>query len=112
MWVSAGGFAGAVARYVLSGVIAKRFPSGFLPYGTLAVNGLGCFLLGLLWGHEVPETAMLLLGTGFMGAFTTFSTFKLETEAYLGSGRGIQAWTYMGISYTIGIMLAALGYAI
>ncbi len=55
---------------------------------------------------------MLLLGTGFMGAFTTFSTFKLEAEAFFSDGRRNNAWTYLGVSYTLGILLAAAGYAI
>lgn len=70
------------------------------------------FLLGFLWGHGASETTMLLLGTGFMGAFTTFSTFKLEAEAFFSDGRRNNAWTYLGVSYTLGILLAAAGYAI
>ncbi|MED4604179.1 CrcB family protein [Paenibacillus validus] len=112
LWVSVGGFAGAIARYGLSGGIAKRFPRRYLPYGTLTVNAIGSFLLGFLWGHGASETTMLLLGTGFMGAFTTFSTFKLEAEAFFSDGRRNNAWTYLGVSYTLGILLAAVGYAI
>jgi CrcB protein len=73
-----GGFAGAIARYRLSAAVSKRFPS-LLPYGTLSINALGSLLLGILAGHGFGESARLLLGTGFMGAFTTFSTFKLES---------------------------------
>lgn len=107
--VGAGGFAGAICRYWMSGWIAKRFPAS-IPYGTLSVNVLGSFLLGWLWGHGTDIRIMALLGSGFMGAFTTFSTFKLESEGLLSQGRKRSAWMYMGLTYTMGIVFVYLGY--
>ncbi len=109
--VSAGGFAGAVARYWICSRIAKRL-RGSLPYGTLTVNLAGSFLLGVLWGGGADVRLMALLGSGFMGAFTTFSTLKLESEALLRQGESRTAWLYLGLSYTLGLLLAYLGYIV
>ncbi len=112
MWVAAGGFSGAIARYAVSRAISSRFPSMRIPYGTLTVNVLGCFLIGLLWGQAPAQGAALLLGTGFLGAFTTFSTLKLECDALYREGRARSAWLYIGLSYILGLLLAAAGYAL
>lgn len=81
--VAAGGAFGAVARYLCSlawtAMLGDRFP-----WGTLFVNVVGCFLLGWLarsaiLSESVSETTKLVLGTGFLGAFTTFSTFGVQT---------------------------------
>ncbi|ALS21507.1 MULTISPECIES: fluoride efflux transporter CrcB [Paenibacillus] len=109
--VAAGGFGGAISRYWMSGRIAKRFP-GPIPYGTLSVNVLGAFLLGWLWGHGADTRMMALLGSGFLGAFTTFSTFKLESWDLMAQGRKRSAWIYMGLTYTAGIAFVYLGYII
>jgi len=85
----AGAF-GAVARYGLSGVV-QRFAGPRFPLGTLTVNVLGCFLLGLLATYSLdrwsisPTTRTALL-IGFLGAFTTFSTFSYETLALMREG--------------------------
>jgi fluoride exporter len=85
------GALGTLARYGLSGV-AQRFGNGTFPTGTLAVNLLGSFLFGLIWA--VVETRMVISSetrtivlTGFMGAFTTFSTYMFETGGFLESGQ-------------------------
>jgi CrcB protein len=107
--VAAGGFAGAIARYRLSAAIGKWFPS-LLPYGTLTINALGSLLLGIIAGHNAPDSVRLLLGTGFMGAFTTFSTFKLESVRLARQ----RAWSYFALylifSYAFGIVLATIGF--
>lgn len=80
-----------------------------LPLGTLAVNLLGSFLLGLLLGLGVSQRWYLLLGVGFCGAFTTFSTFAAQTDAILSRGL---AWSNVTAN-TIGcIAVAAAGYAV
>jgi len=84
------GAAGAVARYAVSGWAHQLLGTRFA-YGTLAVNLIGCLLLGLL-GHlmttteAVSPTTRAALGIGFLGAFTTFSTFGWETFQYLEDG--------------------------
>lgn len=107
--IAAGGFVGAICRYG-SGVWAKRRYSGKLPIGTLFVNLTGAFLLGLLYGGQWGNALWMLLGTGFMGAYTTFSTLNWETLQLLDNHcpRRI-AFGYLGITYAAGIVLALLG---
>ena len=79
--VGAGGFAGAVCRYAVSTALPATFP-----WGTLAVNVAGAFLLGVVvYGtaelRRLPEAARLVVATGFLSSFTTYSTFAAETAA-------------------------------
>jgi len=80
--VAIAGLVGAPARYVLDAVISQR-TRGVFPWGTLVVNVSGSLVLGFLSGlalyHGFPTTAKTVLGTGFLGAYTTFSTFAYET---------------------------------
>jgi fluoride exporter len=107
--VGIGGFIGAVARYYISTTISKSFPS-VLPYGTLTVNLLGSFALGILLGYGITGSMSLLVGTGFMGAFTTFSTFKIESLKLINN-RKINYWfVYQTATYIAGIILAFIGF--
>lgn len=109
--VGIGGFFGAVARFTLSKWMNKPHYSRF-PIGTLTVNLLGSFLLGMIVGGQWHHALSLSLGTGFMGAFTTFSTFKLENiQLHLDKKWPVMI-SYLAISYIGGIMLAFLGMAI
>jgi CrcB protein len=88
--VAAGGAAGAVLRWLLAGAV-QRFAGGAFPWGTFAVNALGSFLLGFLfvWLIErstVSELVRLALTVGMLGAFTTFSTYSLESVRLLQEG--------------------------
>jgi CrcB protein len=76
IFVAVGGFFGAIARFWI-GVLFNKVS---FPFGTLFVNAVGAFLLGLLIGHGIEGKWLLLCGTGFLGAFTTFSTWMLETS--------------------------------
>lgn len=107
--VAAGGFLGAVARNFVSEWYAKKVVST-IPLGTLTVNLLGCFLLGLLAGRRVDTQLLLFMGVGFMGAFTTFSTLKLESFQMLASKRWFLFILYILTSYLIGISLGLAGY--
>ena len=83
LFIGAGSFAGGVARYVLSHTVQTGVTSGF-PWGTMVVNVLGCFVIGLLnalfeRGHVMNTDLRMFLTTGFCGGFTTFSTFSLDT---------------------------------
>jgi fluoride exporter len=109
--VGFGGFFGAIARFSASQYINKKFSSR-IPLATLTVNLLGSFLLGLLIGISINEFAILLIGTGFLGAFTTFSTFKLESIQLHLSKRKKEFIIYNLFSYGGGILLAFLGLII
>lgn len=85
--VGCGGFLGAIARYAISGLLQKRFPH-FTPAGTLAVNVLGCLIIGVLMAvitsrPNFPPKVQLFLVTGILGSLTTFSTFGYETVELL-----------------------------
>jgi CrcB protein len=82
LWVALAGGVGAVARFVLDGLVRSRVASWF-PVGTVVVNVTGSFVLGLVTGlalaHVVPDELRLVVGTGFCGGYTTFSTASFET---------------------------------
>ncbi|PFK45916.1 fluoride efflux transporter CrcB [Bacillus cereus] len=109
--VGIGGFCGAIARFSISNAVKEKYGASF-PYGTLFVNIVGSFLLGLLYGADVSSTWLLLCGTGFMGAFTTFSTCKLEMVQLVHKREGQKAILYLIISYMLGISFACFGYYI
>jgi len=108
-WLALGGFLGAIARYATSTYVSARWPAR-MPLGTLLVNLIGSFLLGWIGGRGMDETMTLFLGTGFMGAFTTFSTFKLECVDLFRQGRGKTGFLYMGLTYLMGIGAVWLGF--
>ena len=113
--VGAGSFIGGIGRYLIS-LAMKGVSKGF-PWATLAVNLLGCLMIGLLWGFLSRNASEgtswgLFLTVGLCGGFTTFSTFSKEALTMLQAG---QAWgfvSYITISVLAGIALAALGYYI
>ncbi|OLN24266.1 hypothetical protein BTO30_00210 [Domibacillus antri] len=76
IFVAIGGFFGAVARFWIGNQLNKTA----FPFGTLCVNVMGAFLLGLLIGYGIEGDWLLLCGTGFLGAFTTFSTWMMEAD--------------------------------
>ena len=93
--IGCGGFLGAISRYMVSGWAYTIFGTG-MPYGTLIVNIVGSFLLGIvaqliLAGNFLTATASSFLGIGFLGAFTTFSTFSVQTLELLESGSPLKA---------------------
>ena len=108
IFVMIGGFFGALARFSVSQWVKSRTATAF-PVATLLVNLLGAFLLGLILGHGMGQTWKLLLGTGFMGAFTTFSTFKLENIQLHAKQNWKVLAGYLSISYIGGILLAFAG---
>ncbi|BBD07502.1 fluoride efflux transporter CrcB [Desulfovibrio ferrophilus] len=93
--IALAGGAGALSRYGLAGLV-QRWAGGSFPLGTFAVNMLGCLLFGLVWGILEeraafgPQARVIVL-TGFMGAFTTFSTFAFESVALMRAGQWIFA---------------------
>ncbi|UNL86778.1 fluoride efflux transporter CrcB [Priestia koreensis] len=108
VWIGIGGFLGAICRFLLSGWFNKKSHIGF-PYGTLFVNLLGSFLLGLITGMGVSSGTYSFFGIGFMGAFTTFSTFKLENIQLHDQKKATVSYWYLGSSYIGGLLLAFIG---
>lgn len=107
--VALGGFFGAVARYGVSVRFNNRFASPF-PWATLFINLSGSFALGLLTGADWGNGVSLCLGTGFMGAYTTFSTFNTENVMLAKNKKWRQLLLYVGSSYVLGLLLAYAGY--
>jgi CrcB protein len=110
------GSAGTLARYFLAGIVQRLHPYDF-PWGTLAVNALGCLLFGLVWAladgrHLITPATRAIILVGFMGAFTTFSTFAFETSQLLERGELLSAGGNMLLSNVVCIVLVFAGIAI
>lgn len=116
LWLSLAGALGTLARYALGGAVHRLLGADF-PWGTLAVNVLGCLLFGLVW--SLAEERLLISGparfiilTGFMGAFTTFSTFAFETSAQLRDAEGLLAAANVTGQVVLGIAAVVAGIAL
>ncbi|PSQ80977.1 MAG: fluoride efflux transporter CrcB [Bacteroidetes bacterium QS_8_68_15] len=110
--IAAGGALGALMRHAVAAAAQAAWGEA-LPYGTLAANLAGCFLIGLLW--TVSEEASFAAGTralvftGVLGAFTTFSTYGLEAVTLLREGKVALALTYLLVSNGLGLGMVYLG---
>ncbi len=102
------GGVGAVARFVVDGTFANRSRSGF-PLGTLAVNLSGALALGLVVGAGVSSDALRLVGTGLIGAYTTFSTWAFESHRLGEDGQARLGALNFLLSLVLGIGMAWLG---
>ena len=112
--VGVGGFAGTVARYWLSGVIARRYGETF-PFGTLVVNALGCLLAGFLFyflyeRFLTSPTSRSVIFIGLLGGFTTFSSYGLQTFTLMRDGEFALALLNIAISNVAGLFLVWAGY--
>lgn len=113
--VGAGGFAGSLARYLLSAAVVRLVGVGRFPWATLVVNVAGCLAIGLVAGYAEarelaqPELRLFLL-IGFFGAFTTFSTFGYETLALLQAGRPLPALANVALQVSLGLGATWLGW--
>ena len=113
--VAAGGALGSVARYRLSGWVLQHAIDWRFPLGTFVVNVVGCLVVGILAGLAVKEDFFstdlrLLLFTGMMGGFTTFSAFGLETFYLLRRGEYWVAGGNMVLSVTVGMLALYAGF--
>jgi CrcB protein len=110
--VALAGAMGAVTRYRVGVAVGVR---GF-PWTTLAINLSGSFVLALLLAGPAATrwsaTTSIAIGVGFLGAYTTFSTFSNETLTMLREGRGVAAVAYVALSVLGGLTFAALGYVL
>ncbi len=111
-----GGFIGSNLRYWISNWSVNYFGTS-LPYGTLMVNAIGSFILGFLmiYGTEVANIdprMRLFIGTGMMGALTTFSTFSVETFVFIRQSDYLLAILNIGLNITITLCAVWLGFII
>ena len=112
--VGLGGLGGTLCRYLLSGWVARRYGESF-PAGTLVVNLTGCLLIGFLY-HLLEERLLIdpILRTGiligFLGAFTTFSSYGLQTFTLLRDGELLWSGAYVLASNLGGLALVWIGY--
>ena len=112
--IGTGGFVGAVTRSWMNGLISQHFPHA-VPVGTLGVNLVGSFIMGILVAYFMYTTLFSihiksLLSTGFLGALTTYSTFAIETVMLLQSGHYAAAMANMALNTFGTVMMAGGGY--
>jgi len=115
LWISLGGALGTAARYLVSVWLLRALGPAF-PYGTLAVNVIGSFLLGLIMQAGLDTTllsptARAVLATGVMGGFTTYSTFNYDTLQYLQEGAWAMAGLNVAATLLVCLAAGALGVA-
>ena len=116
VYIALAGGLGSLCRYGLSGLVHRLAGHGF-PFGTFVVNILGCLLFGLVWGgleERVglgPEIRLIVL-TGFMGAFTTFSTFAFETMSLIQHSQWWAVFANLAGQIVVGLALVFLGMAL
>lgn len=115
LYVAAGGAIGAVARYWMAGAVQRAAGSGGFPWGTLAVNVLGAFLMGLVAEPGAKALGLsaelrLFLATGILGGFTTFSAFSLEAALMLEKGQwgALAAYVSASVALTVLALFAGL----
>lgn len=108
-----GGFIGTVARYLSQQLVYRFYPAIF-PMGTLAVNVIGCLLIGIIYvfserGNLLSPEWRLFLTTGICGGFTTFSTFSYESVQLLNEGEYSYVTVYAVASVVLGVLATLFG---
>lgn len=116
LWIAAAGALGTLARYGLGGLMQRLLPWPF-PWGTLSVNLVGSFLFGLVWAVAVERTIIsadvrIIVLAGFMGAFTTFSTFMFETSELLRNSQWMLAVGNLALQNLAGLIAVFAGWAL
>ncbi len=113
--IGAGGFIGGIFRYLIAGYIQTRFFTTY-PIGTLTVNIIGCFIIGIVFGladkGNLTQEWRLFLVAGLLGGFTTFSAFSIETIALLRDGQFWSSSTYVMASVLLGLFATMIGISI
>ena len=112
--IGSGGFIGAVLRVYINGLISHKLPHE-LPYGTLGVNLIGSFLMGILIAYFMYTTVFSMhtksfLSTGILGAFTTYSTFAIESFLLLKGGHMLLAAINVSLNAVGSIFMAGVGF--
>lgn len=115
--IAIGGAAGTLARYGTSSALVRVTERYGFPFGTLAVNLIGCFVIGYLNGLFFerlsirPEYRLMLI-VGFLGGYTTFSSFAWESASLLRDKQYLPAFANLLISNVVGVVLVVLGYGL
>lgn len=116
LWLGVAGAAGTVARYSLAGFV-QQAGNGSFPWGTLAVNVVGCLVAGLFWAIAEDRTAIsgetrVIVLVGFMGAFTTFSAFMAETGELLQDAEWTWALGNLTLQNVLGVGMFLVGLSV
>ncbi len=113
--VACGGALGALARYWMSSLIYKQLGTAF-PWGTLGVNVLGSLIMGMIFAlaqqRDLPDPWRLAVAVGLLGAFTTFSTFSVDTLVLLQQGTWVRAGLNVLLSVVLCLLAAGVGMAV
>lgn len=112
--VGVGGFLGSISRFFVAQTMQKMLQTTF-PYGTLTINIVGSFILGVIYGvgeyfNWLTPNVRLLLAVGFCGGFTTFSTFAYENITLLRDSQYFGFFLYLSVSIIAGLFAAWLGF--
>jgi len=112
--IGLGGFIGTIFRFLLSSLIDKSFTTTF-PIGTLLVNLIGCFLIGLVSGYfsqKLGDQTQLFffLTVGILGGFTTFSAIAMDSQVFIENGEFLKMISYIFLQAILGIILCLIGY--
>jgi len=112
-WIAVAGGLGSLARYGLAGLVHRVYP-GELPLGTAVVNVTGCFLFGLVWALAEQRLSIsgeirVILLVGFLGAFTTFSTFTFETGQLIRDAEWLTALGNVLAQLVLGVVCLFIG---
>ena len=112
--IGLGGFIGTILRFLLSSSIEKSFATS-IPIGTILVNLIGCFLIGLLSGcltQKMGDQTQLFffLTIGVLGGFTTFSAIAMDSQVFIENGEYLKMLTYISVQAILGIALCLIGY--
>lgn len=116
IYIGLGGAIGSVCRYLLTKAVQHHWIGAF-PWGTMAVNLIGCLFIGLLYGlfdkYDILSADMrLLLTVGLCGGFTTFSTFMNESLALMRGGEALLSALYIGGSIALGLLAVFIGQSL
>ena len=112
--IGLGGFIGTILRFLLSSSIEKSFATS-IPIGTILVNLIGCFLIGLLSGYFTQKLGnqtqlFIFLTIGVLGGFTTFSAIAMDSQVFIENGEYLKMLTYISVQAILGIALCLIGY--
>ena len=112
--IGLGGFIGTILRFLLSSSIEKSFAAS-IPIGTILVNLIGCFLIGLLSGYFTQKLGdqtqlFFFLTIGVLGGFTTFSAIAMDSQVFIENGEYLKMLSYISLQAILGIALCLIGY--